>query len=157
MWKFLNVKPILHIQLAQKVLVKGLYLPALFCDVLPHQVDVVEKFRKGRLQYVRLPVVLGPLRVYDDVDALGDDGNVYVGIGHDRIAVVVDNPFRLPVYMNVTGSEGLYLQILVQCLVEELNGDLRSFDEVEGFHDDNVEQPVAHGSLRSDIGIVPIL
>ena len=49
------------------------------------------------------------------------------------------------------------MRVLGQALAEELHGHNRCLDEAERFEHRDIEQSVAHGGVRSDVGIVAIL
>ena len=70
----------------------------------------------------------------------------------------MNNSFFLAAYMNMFGSKkSLIFKFLSNVFVEKLNGNLWGFNEVKWFHDNNIQQTIAHRCLRSDIGIVTIL
>ena len=132
------------LQPSEKNLVHGLDVAALPGDVFPHGIEVAEEFTESVLYQVGSAPCLVSIWVHNHVDALADHLDVYISIGHNRVAVVVNPSGLLAVDVQVLCLECLYFLVLVKCLVHHFDGHLWRFQSVERLHDDNVEQPVAH-------------
>ena len=59
--------------------------------------------------------------------------------------------------MDVFGTEGFDFLVLVECFVHHLDSYLRCFEHIERLHDNHIQQTVAHGGLRGDVGVVAVL
>ena len=93
----------------------------------------------------------------DEISALLHDVDGYVLPQHYRLSVVVGHAGLLAVYVQPAATEGLYAAVLIDFLVEELEGQCRGIEHGEGFEDGHVQQPVVHVGLRSYVGVVAVL
>ena len=132
-------------------------MSALPYKVFTYYIQVVEKLAEGGLNHIGLPLRLVGIAIYNHLDTLMNQPYVNIGGGEQRVAVVVYPPVFFPVNVDVLRAESLDFLVLIQRFVHHFNGHLCRFQHVERFHDDDVQQPVAHRSLRSNVGIVAIL
>ena len=126
-------------------------------NIIAHGIDVVEEIGKGRLNHVRLAVVLVGKWVHHHLDSFFFQVNINLCTRHHRVAIIMDYAWLTAGDMELLAAERLDLRVLVQRLVEHVETYLRRLDYIEWFHDDNIHQTVAHGCLRGNIGIVAIL
>ena len=84
----------LKVQLLLNQLADGFYSFALaldvFMDIIAHGIEVVEEIGKGRLNHVRLAVVLVRKRVHQHLDALFFQVNINLCTRHYRVTIIMD-------------------------------------------------------------------
>ena len=133
-------------------------LPYVLGDVFTKAIHlnrhVVVDVRKSTEQGNRKLVLFG---VDDHIDALGDEFNVDVGSTFHRVAVEVYDAWILAMDVELTALECAGMWILVDGLVEQLQYDLGSFEQIERLQYGYVHQTIVHGGRRCDEYVVAIL
>ena len=97
------------------------------------------------------------MRVDHRAEALPEQGDADVGLGEKGVAVAMGHARLLAADAELLGAERLDVAVFGQRLVEELERQLRGLDGSERFEDGNVHEPVLHGGIGGDVGIVAIL
>ena len=101
--------PLLIPQLAQQHLVDGLNASSALADVLTYIIDIIKEVAEGIQHLVGLSAIFGSIGIGDDVDAQMLDVHVDIRSRHDGVAVIVDGPGVVAVYVQALRTEGLDL------------------------------------------------
>ena len=109
-------------------------------DIITHGIEVVEEIGKGRLNHVRLAVVLVRKRVHQHLDALFFQVNINICTRHYRVAIIMDYAWLTAGDMKFLAAERLDFRVLVQRLVDLVDTHLRRIEYIQRFPAEAIHQ-----------------